>query len=158
VIILVWIVGFVLSWFLWLMFANKKRWKEIIPASIFASWLSLIVEAWMHYVYQLWSYSGLAIVALLGNALGVYLVVPYFFIQLLPNKKTLIKMFTYIFFWTSFAILFEFFHWYFLRIEYHLWWNMGCSYIADWIIFGLLYQFHKVFQLEKLSKQQLDRL
>ncbi len=151
-IILVWILGFILSWLFWLTLANKKRWKEIIAVSIFASWLSLIVEAWMHYVYQLWSYSGLAIVALLGNALGVYLVVPYFFIQLLPSERTQRNMFIYIFFLTGFAILFEFFHWYFLKIEYHLWWNIGCSYIADWILFWLFYQFYNFSQLEKLSK------
>ncbi len=29
VIILFWTVGFILTWIVWLIFANKERWKEI---------------------------------------------------------------------------------------------------------------------------------
>jgi hypothetical protein len=149
---LFWIVGFILSWFVWFIFANKKRWKEILPVSIFASWISFIVEAWMHYVYNLWSYSGLAILPLLGNAFGIYLVVPYFFIQLLPQERRLGKMLIYFFLWTGFAIIYEFFHWYLLKIEYHLWWNMGCSYLSDWLLFWIFYKYYVTTNLEKLSK------
>lgn len=120
-----WIVGFILAWLVWLIFANKKRWKEILPVAIFASWISFIVEAWMHYVYNLWTYSGSVILPLYGNAFGIYIVVPYFFIQLLPNVRSIKKMLVYFFLWTGFAIIFEFFHWYFLQIEYHNWWNIG---------------------------------
>lgn len=152
VITLFWIIGFILSWLIWFLFANKKRWKEILPVSIFASWLSFILEAWMHYVYNLWSYSGTAILPLFGNAFGVYIVVPYFFIQWLPQERTLIKMSLYFFSWTGFSIVFEFIHWYFLQIEYHLWWNIGCSYIADWLLFLIFYKYYFTTNLKKLSE------
>ena len=147
-----WIVGFTLSWLVWLIFADKRRRKEIFPVSIFASWISFIVEAWMHYAYNLWSYSGLAILPLFGNALGIYIVVPYFFIQWLPHERSINKMFIYFFFWTGFSIIFEFIHWRFLQIEYHLWWNIGCSYLSDWFLFWLFYKYYAMTGLEKLSK------
>lgn len=147
-----WIVSFALSWLFGFLFADKKRWREILPVAIFASWLSFIVEAWMHYVFKLWSYSGNPIFPLFGNAFGIYIVVPYFFIQWLPQERTIGRMVFYFFLWTGFAILFEFFHWRLLRIEYHLWWNMGCSYISDWLLFGILYNYYVMTNLKKLSK------
>jgi hypothetical protein len=33
---------FVISWTCWLLFADKTRWKEIIPVCLFASLLSLV--------------------------------------------------------------------------------------------------------------------
>jgi hypothetical protein len=152
VIILFWPVEFILSWLVWFIFANKKRWKEIIPVSIFASWTSFILETWIHYVYNLWSYSGLPIFSLFANAFGIYIVVPYLFIQLLPHERSLVKMFVYFFLWTVFAIILEFFHWYLLKIEYHLWWNIGYSYVSDWVLFGIFYKFYVITNLEKLSK------
>lgn len=147
-----WIISFILSWLVWLMFANKNRWKEIMPVCIFASWLSFILESWMHYVYTLWSYTELPILSLLGNGFGVYIVVPYFFIQLLPHKPALKTMLVYFFLWSNFAIIFEFFHWYLLKIEYHLWWNIGYSYLADWLLFWIFYKFYVGTDLEKKSK------
>ena len=146
-----WIVGFTLSWIVWFIFANKKYWKEILPVSIFASWLSFIVEAWMYHVLNLWSYSGMPILPLFGNAFGIYLVVPYFFIQWLPHERSLNKMLIYFFLWTGFSIIFEFIHWRFLQIEYHLWWNIGCSYIADWLLFLIFYKYYIFTNLEKPS-------
>ena len=147
-----WIVGFILSWLVWLIFADKKRWQEIFPVTIFASWLSFIVEAWMNYVYSLWSYSGSAVLPLFGNAFGVYIVVPYFFIQWLPYKRNLRNMLIYFFLWTGFSIIFEFIHWRFLQIEYHHWWNIGCSYLSDWFLFWLFYKYYAATGLDKLSK------
>lgn len=82
-----WIVALIFSWLVWFAAADKKRWKEILPVFIFASWLSFIVEAWMHNVYELWSYSGLKIYPLFANALGIYIVVPYFFTIASPGKN-----------------------------------------------------------------------
>jgi len=152
VMILVWVVGFIVSWLIWFIFANKKRWKEILPVSIFASWISFAVEAWMHYVYNLWSYAGSGILPLFGNAFGIYLVVPYFFIQYLPQERTLVKMLVYLFLWADFAIVFEFLHWYFSKIEYHLWWNIGFSYLSDWLLFWIFFKYYVSTNLQKLSK------
>lgn len=147
-----WTAGFIFAWLFWIAFANKNRWKEIFPVSVFASWLSFIAEAWMHYVHELWSYSGtFDILPLFANAFGIYIVVPYFFIQWLPAEKTLATIFKYIFSWTAFAITFEYIHWIFLQIEYHLWWNIGCSYIADWILFCMFYGYYNVTGLKKLQ-------
>ena len=146
-----WIVALIFSWLVWFAAADKKRWKEILPVSIFASWLSFIVEAWMHNVYELWSYSGLKIYPLFANALGIYIVVPYFFIQFLPREKTLRKMVVYFFLWADFAIIYEYFHWYLLKIEYHLWWNIGYSYLSDWFLFWIFYKYYVMINLKRLS-------
>ncbi len=146
-----WIFGFILSWGLWLTFADKKRWREIFPVTIFSSWISFAVEAYMHYVSELWSYSGQTITPLLGNAFGIYIVVPYFFIQWLPKQKDFKTLVTYFFLWTSFAIIFEFVHWYFLQIEYHQWWNIGCSYLSDWVLFWVFFKYYEISRFNKLS-------
>lgn len=154
VMILFWLVGFIVSWLFWFKFANKKRSKEIFPVGIFASWISFTIEAGMHYIYELWSYSDQAIYPLFGNAFGIYIVVPYFFIQWLPLQKTFNKLLLYFFVWTCFAILFEYIHWYFLQIEYHYWWNIGYSYIADWILFWVFYKYYIATDLHKLSQSK----
>lgn len=147
-----WITSFTLSWIFWYLLADKDRWREILPVSIFASWVSFAVEALMHYVTNLWSYSGSVIFPLFGNAFGVYLVVPYFFIQWLPTERSIVKMLFYFFLWTGFAIFFEFIHWYFSKIEYHLWWNIGCSYISNWLLFWIFYKYYVLTNLNTISK------
>ncbi len=148
---LFWLTSFVLSWLFWFFFAAKKRWREILPVSIFASWLSFGVEALIQYLYNLWSYSGPVLFPLFGNAFGIYLVVPYFFIQWLPVERTISKLVFYFFLWTGFAIFFEFVHWYLGKIEYHLWWNMMYSYLSDWFLFWIFYNYYVVMNLKKLS-------
>ena len=150
--ILFWIVSFMLCWLVWLIFANKKRWKEILPVSILASWFSFIVEAWMHYVYNLWSYPGEIILPLFGNGFGIYFVVSYLFIQCLPHEKSLKKMIVYLFLWTGFAIIVELLHWRLLQIEYHLWWNIGYSYICDWLLFWIFYKYYVITHLKTLPE------
>lgn len=146
---LFWLTSFVLSWLFWFFFAAKKRWREILPVSIFASWLSFGVEALIQYLYNLWSYSGPVLFPLFGNAFGIYLVVPYFFIQWLPVERTISKLVFYFFLWTGFAII----HWYLGKIEYHLWWNMMYSYLSDWLLFWIFYNYYVVMNLKKLSEK-----
>lgn len=146
-----WILSLFLSWIVWALLADKRRWREILPVSIFASWLSFVTEAWMHYVYQLWSYSETPIVPLFGNAFGIYILMPYLYIQWLPKNKTVKYMLVYIFLWAGFAIFFELVHWRLEKIIYHEWWNIGYSYISDWILFWIFYKYYSLTNLQKLG-------
>ena len=103
---------------MWFAFAKKGRWHEYLPVCIFASWLSLIVEAIMVY-YDLWSYSGHPLLGLFVNGFG-----------------DLYK-------WTLAVIIFEYIHCWLGHISYHKWWNIGYSYLADWFLFWLFYKYHK---------------
>jgi len=29
------------------------------------------------------------------------------------------------------------------HLKYDKWWNAGCSYLADWFLYWLFYEFHK---------------
>lgn len=137
-----WIGQFIFSWTMWFAFAKRGRWHKYLPVCIFASWLSLIVEAIMIY-YNLWSYSGHPLLALFINAFGIYLVTIYLFIQWLPDNCSAKSMFWYYFKWTLAVILFECVHAWLGHISYHKWWNIGYSYLSDWLLFWLFYNYHK---------------
>ena len=60
-------------------------------------------------------------------------------------------MFGYWFLWTSICISIE---WVFVvtkHMDHHNGWTFWHSYIADWFLFWVFYQFHKWFQLELLG-------
>ena len=107
--------------------------------------LALITDLLM-FVYPLWDYPGTPIETFfiqLLNAFGLYFIVVYFFIQSLPKIQTFLSITLHILYWSLFAIILELF---FLRvgfIEYGLWWNIGFSYIADWILYSIFYLHHK---------------
>lgn len=136
-----WIGQFIFSWVAWFLFAKKGRWHKYLPVCIFASWLSLILEALMHY-YNLWSYSGHPLIALFGNAFGIYIVTLYLFIQWLPEDRSLRPMLIYWFKWSIVVIIFEWFHFWLGHISYHKWWNIGYSYISDWLLLWIFYRYH----------------
>jgi hypothetical protein len=37
------------------------------------------------------------------------------------------------------------------RLIYHQWWNIWCSYLADWLLFVLFYYYYRLFRFENLS-------
>ena len=145
---------FLISWTCWLLFADKTRWREIIPVSIFASFLGLISDHFMNLHITYWEYYGShpKIIMVLLDDFEVYAVVTYFFIQCLPQKRPLFHIFTYIFPWTLFAILLEYVHIITGHMAHHYGWTLWHSYVADWILFFIFYEYHKVFHFEKLSK------
>ncbi|MBP2645477.1 MAG: hypothetical protein H6Q75_917 [Firmicutes bacterium] len=51
------LLWFTLCWIFWLSFANKARWREILPVCIFAKCLALATDVLMFY-YPLWEYIG----------------------------------------------------------------------------------------------------
>ena len=61
-------------------------------------------------------------------------------------------MFGYWLAWTAFTFAIE---WVQLKLGYmtHFqWWTIWHSYIADWILFWMFYQYYKIFQFERLSR------
>lgn len=144
---------FVLSWVCWFTFADKKRWREILPVCILAGFLDGIADN-ITAQYPLWEYnsSTIHILPYISDGLSIYPVVTYLFIQWLPNKQTLRQMLGYWFLWTTLAISIEFVHLYTGHLHYGLWWNTFWSYMFDWILFWIFYQFHKIFLLTKLKK------
>jgi len=146
------IVLFILSWGVWLFLADRRRWRELFPVSVFASFLGCLTDNIMHY-YRLWEYlSGDPLLPHLLDNIGIYMVVPYLFIQLLPKRRTIWIMLAYWMIWTGFAIGLEWVHLVTNHMEHHMWWSLWHSYAADWFLFGLFYQFHRVFRLSRLYR------
>lgn len=139
-----WTIRFVFFWVIWFLFADKTRWREMIPVCILASLLGSLTDILTHY-YPLWSYDN-TMWAELSDDLSVYPVVVYLFIQWLPQKRSQWILFTYGFVWTFCAILIELYHVYAGYMSYPTGeWNLMCSYVADWMLFGIFYRFHQSF-------------
>ncbi|MDF9409733.1 hypothetical protein L7E55_15480 [Pelotomaculum isophthalicicum JI] len=134
--------------------ADKKRWRELFIVSILASFLGCITDEIMHH-YTLWQYkNGHPLLINMADDFGVYAVVTYLFIQWLPKNQTFQIMFGYLLAWTSFAISIELLYYFSNHLVYYQWWNSWHSYVADWFLFLLFYQFHKVFNLKELSQKK----
>lgn len=144
---------FISAWIVWLLFADKSRWREILPVCIFAKSLALGTDVLMFY-YPLWEYGGSPFLIHLADDLGIYPVVTYLFIQWLPDSRTVKNMLRYWLSWTTVAVIIELIYVNSGYIRYHLWWNTWYSYVADWLLYWLFYQFHKILKLEKLSSNE----
>jgi len=82
----------------------------------------------------------------------VYIIVTYLFIQWLPQRQSFFNMFFYWFAWTTMSITIEHIHVITGHMAHYNSWTIWHSYIADWILFAIFYQYHKILELEKLSK------
>ncbi|MBU2702682.1 hypothetical protein Ga0466249_003817 [Sporomusaceae bacterium BoRhaA] len=144
--------SFILSWTIWILLADKSRWREIFPVCFLASYFALITDILVEF-YPLWGYTGneSPLWIQFSNALGIFIVAIYLLIQWLPRKKTFLKLFTYLFAWTSFAVLVEQIHLATGHMYYRQWWSIWYSYLADWLLFWTFYKFHEVFRLERLK-------
>ena len=145
------IIRFIIVWIIWFIFADKKRWKELFPVAVFAGLLGSTTDNLMIY-YKLWGYmdAGLPTPILkMMDDWGIYLVVTYLFIQWLPKKKTFKNMILYWFIWTSTAVIVEVIHLETGHMEYQNFWNLGYSYISDWILFWIFYKLHGVITYKK---------
>jgi hypothetical protein len=141
---------FVVAWTIWVVFADKARWREIVPVCIFAKALSLASDVLMFY-YPLWEYLGPPYLIHLADDLAIYPAVTYLFIQWLPKSRTVKDMVRYWLIWTTIAVFIELAYVYSGHMRYHQWWNTWHSYAADWVLYWIFFQFHKIFRLEKLS-------
>jgi hypothetical protein len=145
---------FLISWTCWLFFSDKARWKEMVPVCAFALCLSLISDQIVDWYVIYWEYYGNEpkIIRKLLDDFDVYIIVTYLFIQWLPEKRSFFKMFSYWFAWTALAISIEYIHVKTGHMAHYNGWTFWHSYISDWILFWLFYQYHKILQLEKLAK------
>lgn len=145
---------FLISWTCWLFFADKTRWREIIPVSIFASFLGLISDHFMNLHITYWEYYGShpKIIMVLLDDFEIYFVVTYLFIQWIPQKQSFANMFFYWFAWTGLSIAIEYLHIITGHMTLYHGWTLWYSYISDWILFWILYEYHKVFHFKKLSR------
>lgn len=145
---------FIIAWLCWLVFANKSRWKEILPVCFFASLLSLIADQIIDWHIPYWEYYGSEpkIVRYLMNDFDFTIVVTYLFIQWLPRKKSLRTMFAYWFAWVALAIIIEYIHIATGHMAHHHGWSLLHSYVIDWLLFWIFYKYYSVFQFDKLVK------
>lgn len=147
-----WYIRFSIEWSIWLIFADKKRWRELFPVCFFASLLGATSDVITYHI-PLWTYDGNNhFIPYILNDWGIYIVFMYLFIQCLPKHRTFWLMFGYWFIWTAIAIIIELIHVKTGHMTYHNGWSTWKSYGTDWILFLVLYQFHKIFHLEKLSR------
>ncbi|WP_373906667.1 CBO0543 family protein [Ureibacillus sinduriensis] len=138
-------MSFIISWIAYLFFSDKKRFHLYVFTVYIGIVLALITDLLM-FVYPLWHYPGSKVEQFfiqLLNGFGLYFVVIYFFLQLLPKIQTILSVARYIFYWSIFAIILELFYLYIGFIEHGLWWNIMHSYIADWILLFLFYLHHR---------------
>ncbi|SFM24674.1 CBO0543 family protein [Pelosinus propionicus] len=151
---MIYFIRFAIAWLCWLIFADKKRWREIMPVCVLSITLAFSSDLTIVY-HSLWKYTGehpLPIAFL--DAFGIYSVVTYLFIQWLPKEKTTLRLIHYWFAWSLLSITLEWLHVHMGHMHYGLWWHMGWSYLADWIIFTLLYFFHRELHLWKLRRDE----
>jgi len=139
---------FILTWLIWIIFADKKRWKEIIPTCILANYLGCATDSIMHH-YKLWEYYPHNALVDFADDLGIYLVVTYLFIQYLPKERTFKRLFFYWFLWTAFAVAVEAIHLKIGVMKHYKWWTLAHSYISDWILFYIFYKYYIVFNCKQ---------
>lgn len=139
------IITFIISWSAFLLFANKKKFPLFVLTGYVCIIFAMITDLMM-FVYPLWHYPGTKtelFYTQLLNGFGLYFVVGYFFLQSIPKTQTVLSVIRHIFYWSIFVIILELFYIYVGFIKYGLWWNIGFSYIADWILFVIFYTHHK---------------
>ncbi len=146
-------IRFAVFWALWLILADKSRWREIFPVCLFASLLGTGTDIAQHY-YPLWMFDyNASMLPELSDDFGVYIVITYLFIQWLPERRTPGPMLLYWFAWTSFTLALEWLHLKLGHMTYHQWWRIWHSYIADWLLFWIFYGYYRLFNFEKLARK-----
>ena len=137
---------FIISWACFILFRNKRKFSLLVPTCYIAVILALITDLLM-FVYPLWKYESATKLQLfikqMLNSFGIYFVVTYFFLQTLPKKQTPFTVGLHIFYWSVLCILIEVLALRLGYIKHSLWWNLGWSYLADWILFIIFFAHHK---------------
>lgn len=148
-----WIIRFILFWLIFILLADKQRWRELFTVGFFAVAIGASTDSIMHH-YKLWIYDNMqtSILADLTDDWSLYLVTTYLFIQWLPKIKNFKNMFIYWLIWTTISITTEYIHILTGHMLYTTWWNIWWSYPSDWLLFYIFYKFHQIFKLQKLSQ------
>lgn len=135
---------FIISWIIYIFFADKSKLPRFLSTVYFGMIVALMSDLFMH-VVELWKFNienRLHIfIARWVTSWGVYFVIMYLFLQWLPKKQSFSSMFKYLFYWTTFSIIAE---WFFLKMDWFIhvkWWNLFHSYWADWVLY-LIFYFH----------------
>ncbi|MDR3589987.1 MAG: hypothetical protein P4N41_10050 [Negativicutes bacterium] len=126
------VVRFILSWLVWLIFADKRRWRSLGFVGVFAALLGCVADI-VATRYPLWEYSdGVNPLFIdLSDNFSIYMVTAYLFIQRLPRKQNVIWMFAYWFAWTAITTGIEWVHLATGHMRYGLGWSLMHSYFAD---------------------------
>jgi hypothetical protein len=131
---------------LFLLFGDKKKLPLFLPTCLFASLVATMTDLLM-IPYPLWGYPSVTPWSLyyrqLIHTFTLYPVVVYLFIQTLPKKQNFFTVARHIFYCTIPCIFLEWICLQIKYIEHKLWWNLGCSYISDWILFSWFYLYYK---------------
>lgn len=138
-------ITFIVSWLAFFSFSNKKK-LPLFLSTIYLGIIYSFITDLLILIYPLWYYPGTKLEIFfiqILNGFGIYFVVIYFFLHSLPKKQTNLSIIRYIFYWTAFSIVIELIYLYIGFIEHRLWWNIGLSYLADWILFGMFYLHHR---------------
>ena len=104
----------------------------------------------MHY-FPYWDYYAPdlhPLLVILFDDFDVYPVITYLFIQWLPHNQSFWRMFSYWFVWTGIAIIIEYIHVATGHMAHLNGWAFWHSYLADWFLFWLFYQYHRIFELK----------
>ena len=149
-----WASRFIFFWLIFILLADKRRWRELFSVSFFSIAIGSTTDNLMHH-YHMWIYDNkqTSIIADLTDDWAVYIVTTYLFIQWLPKNKNLRNMIIYWLIWTTISIIIEFIHVSTGHMMYTTWWNIGWSYLCDWLLFYIFYKFHQIFKLERLSNK-----
>lgn len=141
------IILFLSSWLCFLILADKKKFFHFAPTCYVTLIISLAADILIIH-YPLWDYPAATKIQALWKHLmddfGIYFVFTYFFLQALPKRKTIKTVFRHLFGWTLLAILIE---WIALRtgnFRHGLWWNLGYSYLANWLLFSIFYGYYRL--------------
>ncbi|WP_052947662.1 CBO0543 family protein [Aneurinibacillus tyrosinisolvens] len=142
-----------IAWFIWLLIADKERWREIVPVCFFAGFLGATTDNIIHH-HPLWTYpSKQPLLPLLGDDWGIYFVVTYLFIQSLPKQHTFWRISLHLFIFANTGLIIEWLHVITNHMTHERWWNYGYSYFANVILYLMFYYFYKIFRLPKLNEK-----
>lgn len=136
---------FVVSWICFFIFADTKKFHLYWTTCLLAMFLACTVDSFAH-DFSLWEYPKPKKMHYLHHTMqqfGVYPIVVYLYIQTLPQKQNTLSVIRHIFYWSSLAVVIE---WLATRtgyMEYQKWWNLGWSYLCDWILYLIFYFHHK---------------
>ncbi|RKD24978.1 hypothetical protein BEP19_03840 [Ammoniphilus oxalaticus] len=137
---------FILSWIWFLLFADKSKFRLFYPSVLLAMYLACAVDFFAHH-YELWNYPAPTNQQTfwyhLMQQFGIYPITVYFFLQWLPRRQTWNMIAVYIFAWSMFAFMIEWLAITYGFMEHLSWWNLRCSYLADWILFIIFYRHHQ---------------
>ncbi|KEO83057.1 cupin domain-containing protein [Tumebacillus flagellatus] len=140
------LILFLVSWAAFWKFGDLRQWRRLLPAVLLSMVMSLTSDSVTDH-YPLWTYHDTTgwmpyLAIRLIDDFGVYPVTAYLFLQYMPSPNRQVRYFMT---WTLAVILLETLFVFQGWMVHKDWWSIACSYIADWLIFFLLYRFTVLF-------------